>query len=93
MTARQVQYLIERLYRASGLRAKVPAGALVHALRHTFAMDLLDHGANIVEVQRLLGHESLNTTRRYLDARPHELRNAIASLASVHQLIDRGDHS
>ncbi len=56
-------------------------------------MDLLDHGANIVEVQRLLGHESLNTTRRYLDARPHELRNAIASLASVHQLTDRGDHS
>ncbi len=93
MTARQVQYLIERLYRASGLRAKVPAGALVHALRHTFAMDLLDHGANIVEVQRLLGHESLNTTRRYLDARPHELRNAIASLASVHQLTDREDHS
>ncbi len=89
VTARQVQYLIERLYRRSGLRSSVPEGALVHALRHTFAMDLLDHGATIIEVQRLLGHASLNTTRRYLDARPDELRNAVAALESV-RALDRG---
>jgi hypothetical protein len=33
----QVKYVIERLYFRDGLRARVPAGALVHALRHTFA--------------------------------------------------------
>ncbi len=49
-------------------------------------MDLLDHGASIVEVQTLLGHESLATTRRYLTARPHELRDAVASLAATQAL-------
>lgn len=82
VTHRQVQYLIERIYRESGIRSAVPAGALVHALRHTFAMDLLDHGADIVELQTLLGHNSLNTTRRYLTARPYKLRDVIATSAA-----------
>lgn len=79
VTSRQVQYLVERVYREAGIRASVPDGALVHALRHTFAMDLLGHGADIVELQTLLGHSSLNTTRRYLSARPDHLRSAVAT--------------
>lgn len=79
MTRRQVQYLVERVYREAGVRGAVPEGALVHALRHTFAMDLLGHGADIVELQTLLGHASLNTTRRYLAAQPDKLRAAVAT--------------
>jgi site-specific recombinase XerD len=82
VTTRQVQYLLDRIYREAGVRAQVPDGALVHALRHTFAMDLLDHGASIVEVQTLLGHESVATTRRYLTARPHQLREAVAATST-----------
>lgn len=82
VTTRQVQYLVERLYRESGVRSAVPEGALVHALRHTFAMDLLAHGADVVELQTLLGHGSLNTTRRYLTARPDQLRAAITTSAA-----------
>ncbi|MBT8217608.1 MAG: tyrosine-type recombinase/integrase [Acidimicrobiales bacterium] len=82
ITTRQVQYLADRIYREAGIRAQVPDGALVHALRHTFAMDLLDHGASIVEVQTLLGHESVATTRRYLTARPHQLRAAVAATST-----------
>ncbi|NNF10712.1 MAG: tyrosine-type recombinase/integrase [Acidimicrobiia bacterium] len=95
VTARQVQYLLERLYREAGVRAQVPDGALVHALRHTFAMDLLDNGASIVEVQTLLGHESIATTRRYLTARPHQLRDAVAATSSAtalrHKSTDGAD--
>jgi len=87
ITRPQVQYLIDRLYREAGMRAQVPPGALVHALRHSFAMDLLDTGASIVEVQTLLGHESISTTRRYLTARPHELRDAIQATAASRSVI------
>ncbi len=37
----------------AGIRAEVPPGALVHALRHTFATTALEGGASVVEVQQL----------------------------------------
>ena len=74
----QVRYLIERLYVRAGIRAHVPAGALVHALRHTFATQALEAGADVVELQELLGHASLETTRRYLSATAQGLRHVIA---------------
>jgi site-specific recombinase XerD len=77
LTVHQVRYLIERLYVRAGIRAQVPAGALVHALRHTFATSALEAGADVVELQELLGHASLETTRRYLSATGAGLRHVI----------------
>ena len=77
MAAHQLRYLVERLYTRAGIRARVPAGAMVHALRHTFATDALQAGADVVELQALLGHASLDTTRRYLDATAEGLREVI----------------
>ena len=74
-----LQYLVEQLYREAGIRSSVPAGALVHALRHTFATSLARNGATGVELQRLLGHESLATTQRYVDATAREVRAAARS--------------
>ncbi len=73
----QVRYLIDRLYVRAGVRAQVPPGALVHALRHTFATAALEAGADVVELQELLGHASLETTRRYLSATAQGLRHVI----------------
>lgn len=90
ITPRQVQYLIERLYVRAGIRSQVPPGALVHALRHTFATTALEGGANVVEVQQLLGHASLDTTKRYLEATANELRDSLrahpGNLALQHHL-------
>lgn len=79
MTVDQIRYLIEKLYVRAGIRAQVPPGALVHALRHTFATSALEAGADVVELQELLGHASLETTRRYLSATAQGLRHVISS--------------
>ncbi|MBI5620332.1 tyrosine-type recombinase/integrase [Candidatus Gottesmanbacteria bacterium] len=60
-------YFQERLkwYRLQ-LRINVPVSA--HALRHGFATYLAEAGANPAAIQILLGHESLDTTTRYVHA-------------------------
>jgi integrase/recombinase XerD len=42
------------------------AGVTLHAFRHTCASDLLEAGVHLASVQRVLGHEWIGTTCRYL---------------------------
>jgi integrase/recombinase XerC len=72
-----LQYLIGRSYREAGVAGRVPQGALVHALRHTFATRLAEDGASAVEIMRLLGHASLTTSQNYIDATAREQRAAV----------------
>ena len=55
------KYLVKEYTRRSGIFRKVSP----HTLRHTFATHLLDAGADIREIQEMLGHASLSTTQRY----------------------------
>lgn len=77
-------YLQERIkkYRQL-LRIIVPISA--HALRHGFATYLAENGANPAALQILLGHESLDTTTRYVHASD---RYAQESHAKYHPLKD-----
>jgi len=54
-----------------------------HTLRHVFASELLHAGANLRQIQELLGHKHLDSTQRYTRVNAHELRGAIKRLRWV----------
>lgn len=56
---------IEREIRAIGKRSGIDRPVFPHLMRHTFATDLLEHGASLNEVSELLGHRKLDTTKIY----------------------------
>ncbi len=52
----------------------------VHALRHTFASQLIMKGVDLPSVQKLLGHQKIETTMIYTHQTTQHLRDAIAKL-------------
>ena len=66
----KVHHMLEGV---TSLKQKSP-----HVLRHTFATHLLDEGASLVAIQKLLGHEDLATTQIYA-------HNTIEQLKKIHK--------
>ncbi len=61
LTVRGLEYILSQLARKTGLELHVHP----HQLRHTFATQLLDNGADLRTIQELLGHATINTTQIY----------------------------
>lgn len=87
-TPSQLRYLVDCCYRAAGIGAQVPKGALVHALRHTYATRLAEDGATANEIRLLLGHASITTSQSYIDSTATEQRAAAAANRTYRVLDD-----
>ena len=70
LTARSVQRIIKRYATQAGITHKVTP----HVLRHVFATDLLENGADLRSVQALLGHANIATTQVYTHVTDKHLR-------------------
>ncbi|RQW98548.1 tyrosine-type recombinase/integrase, partial [Micromonospora inaquosa] len=72
-----LQYLVESCFRRAGVGDRVPRGARLHALRHTFATRLAEDGASAAEIMRLLGHASLASSQTYIEVTAAQQRDAV----------------
>jgi len=71
LTARSVERIVDKY--AKKIRLPIKIGP--HALRHSFATDLLRHGADIRSVQEMLGHKNIGTTQIYTHVTNKQLRD------------------
>jgi integrase len=67
---------LQRAIKRAGL--ELPDGQCSHVLRHSFASHFMMNGGNILTLQKILGHQSLNMTMRYAHLSPDHLEEARA---------------
>ena len=66
--------------RRAAAEAGIAKSISPHTFRHSFATHLLEGGANIRQVQQLLGHSNISTTEIYTHLNSVSLRKAIEKL-------------
>lgn len=77
LTTRQIRNVVRNAAKKAGLGEVSP-----HWLRHCHATHSLDNGAPIHKIQKNLGHSSIATTGRYLDASPVDLSSKYLKLGN-----------
>lgn len=71
---------IQKVIKLAGEKAKISRTITPHMLRHSFATHLLEDGVDIRYIQRLLGHQNLETTTIYTQVANNKLENIVSPL-------------
>lgn len=74
MTPGHIGYIVRLTMMSAEVKLGARDGRSAHALRHTFASDLVEAGVDIEDVRQALGHESLQSTSIYTKRRGASLR-------------------
>ena len=82
---RTVQRIVGRKLKCSGVQGKTSP----HVLRHTFATHLLNDGADLREIQELLGHSSLRATQVYTHTDFERLKEVYSSAHPHESDVDK----
>jgi integrase/recombinase XerD len=73
---------IGKVFRHAIERSGINKHISVHDLRHSYASNLINGGASILAVSRLLGHADIRTTQIYSHLNVDDLRVAVSCLNS-----------
>jgi site-specific recombinase XerD len=82
-SSRSLQLIIESAKNKAGISK---TGSM-HMLRHSFATHLLEKGTDVVFIQKLLGHNDLKTTLRYLHVTNKDLVNILSPLEDIKDFL------
>jgi integrase/recombinase XerC len=76
LTDRAIKYMVAAYARDAGLE-----NVSCHPLRHTFCKNLADAGVRLEQIAYLAGHDSLETTRKYLLPSDSDLRKSVEKIS------------
>lgn len=85
LSARSIQLVLRRAKEKAGIRQE----GSMHMLRHSFATHLLEKGIDVVFIQKLLGHNDIKTTLRYLHVSNKDLVQILSPLEDIESLLKK----
>lgn len=85
LSARSIQSVLRKAKAKAGIKQE----GNMHLLRHSFATHLLDKGIDVVFIQKLLGHNDIKTTLKYLHVTNKDILHILSPLEDIEALLKK----